>query len=165
MDESLEPSLRLPPEKPVGEIVWIAGGEVDECSVSLRFWSDDLVPDDVTDLLGINPTQSYKKGDIFRGKVYDRIRKVGFWVYRVKRCAGVSLEDQINTLFDQLPVDLGVWYKLTTKFDADLFCGLWLKRWNRGLDFSPQTLQRISERGLSLSLDTEGVTKRLKPRK
>ncbi|ALF52984.1 hypothetical protein ACX27_09175 [Nostoc piscinale CENA21] len=81
MDESLEPPLRLPPGNPVGEIVWIAGGEVDECSVSLRFWSDDLVPDEVTDLLGINPTQSYKKGDIFRGKVYDRIRKVGFWVY------------------------------------------------------------------------------------
>ncbi|OCQ91390.1 hypothetical protein BCD64_25420 [Nostoc sp. MBR 210] len=131
----------------------MAGGEVDECSVSLRFWSDDLVPDEVTDLLGINPTQSYKKGDIFRGKVYDQIRKVGFWLYRVSRCADVSLEDQINTLFDQLPVDIGVWHKLTTKFDADLFCGLWLKRWNRGLDFSPQTLQRISERGLSLSLD------------
>ncbi|ALF55449.1 hypothetical protein ACX27_25670 [Nostoc piscinale CENA21] len=74
-------------------------------------------------------------------------------VYRVKRCAGVSLEYQINTLFDQLPVDLGIWHKLTTKFDADLFCGLWLKQWNRGLDFSPQTLQRISDRGLSLSLD------------
>lgn len=93
MDESLESPLKLPPEKPIGELIWIAGGEVDECSVSLRFWSDDLIPDDVTQLLGVNPTQSSKKGDVFRGKVYDRIREVGAWLYSVERCAIVSLED------------------------------------------------------------------------
>jgi hypothetical protein len=153
MDESLEPPLRLPPDKPVGEITWIAGGEVDECSVSLRFWGDELIPDEVTKLLGIIPTQAYRKGDIFRGKVYDLIRKTGFWKYSVKRSAGVYLEDQISMIFDQLSGDLDVWRELTTRFDADLFCGLWLKRWNRGLDFSPQTLQRISERGLSIGLD------------
>lgn len=153
MDESLEPLLRLPPEKPVGELIWVAGGEVDKCSVTLRFWGDDLVPDDITQLLGINPTKSYTKGDVSRGKVYDRIHKIGVWLYSLERCAGVSLEDRIDRLFNQLTANLSVWRELTTKFDADLFCGLWLKRWNRGLDLSQQMLQRISERGLSINLD------------
>jgi hypothetical protein len=63
------------------------------------------------------------------------------------------IRKSLNKLFDQLPANLNVWCELTTKFQADLFCGLWLKRWNRGLDFSPETLRRIAERGLSISLD------------
>ncbi|MBW4693580.1 MAG: DUF4279 domain-containing protein [Lyngbya sp. HA4199-MV5] len=153
MDNSLERPLRLPPQEPVGELVWVAGGEVDECSVSLRFFGEDLDPDEVTQALGITPTGSYKKGDIFRGKRSDIIRKTGSWRYSVKKCADVHLEDQITTLLGKLPSDLEVWRRLTETFEADLFCGLWLKRWNRGLDFAPETLQRIGERGLTLSLD------------
>ena len=150
----MDENLRLPPEEPVGEVVWVAaGGEVDECSVSLRFFGEDLDPNVITSILGIHPTKSCRKGDIFHGKVYDRIEKIGKWLYSIKPCAGVSLEDQINNLFDRLPADLEVWRELTTRFEADLFCGLWLKQWNRGLDFSPETLKRIAERGLSIGLD------------
>ena len=149
----MDGSLRLPPDEPVGELVWVAGGEVDECSVSLRFFGDDLDPDAITEILGIHPTRSCRKGDIFHGEVYDRIEKIGRWLYSVKRCAGVSLEDQINKLFDQLPAELNVWRELTTRFRADLSCGLWLKRWNRAFDFSPETLRRIAERNLSIGWD------------
>ncbi|WP_279432969.1 hypothetical protein [Nostoc sp. 106C] len=37
MSESLKPPLRLLPAKPVEELAWIAGGEVDECSVSFSY--------------------------------------------------------------------------------------------------------------------------------
>jgi len=140
MDDSLEPLLRLPPQEPVGELVWVAGGAVDACSVSLRFFGDALDPDDVTQALGITPTGSYKKGDIFRGKRSDIIRQTGSWRYSVKKCAGVQLEDQINTLLDKCSSDLEVWQRLTKTFKADLFCGLWLKQWNRGLDFAPERM-------------------------
>jgi len=153
MDKSLQSTLKLPQNKPVGEPIWIVGDEVKECSVSLQFWSDDLVPDEVTHLLGINPTQSYKKGDVFRRQVNEQVHKFGLWLYSVHRCAGVSLEDQINALFDQLPADLGVWWELKTKFEADLFFRLPLEQSSSVLDFSQQTLQRISERGLSIGLD------------
>jgi Domain of unknown function (DUF4279) len=152
MDDSLDPPLRLPPKAPVGELVWVAGGSVDECSVTLRFFGEDLDPDEVTRVLGILPTVSYRKGDIFRGKTYDRIYTTGSWRLRGER-SDVYLEDQINTLLDRLPFNLEVWQNLTRRFQSDLFCGLWLKRWNRGLDFTSKTMQRIGERGLALSLD------------
>ncbi|BDA66723.1 hypothetical protein CAL7716_008890 [Calothrix sp. PCC 7716] len=46
-----------------------------------------------------------------------------------------------------------MWINLINQFYADLFCGVFLTRWNRGLSFSPQTLTRISKRGLLLNLD------------
>lgn len=153
MNESLKSLLTLPTEKSVEKPIWIEGSEIEKCSVSLQFLGEDLIPDEVTRLLGIKPTRSYKKGDVFPSKAHEQIRKVGLWLYSVNRCAGVSLENQINALFDLLPVDLDVWRELTTRFEADLFCGLQLEALNHGLDFSQQTLQRINERGLSIGLD------------
>jgi Domain of unknown function (DUF4279) len=150
----MDETLRLPPSAPVGELVWVAGGEVDETSVSLSFFGDDLDPNVITKMLGICPTKSYRKGDIFRGKTFDRIQTIGSWRYHhTRRCANVNLEDQLNSLFDLLPADLEMWRELTTKFQSDLFCGLWLKRYNRELNLSPKILMRIAERGLRIGLD------------
>ena len=143
--------LRIP-TKPVGELTWIAGGEVDESSVSLRFFGDDLDPDIMTTIMAVCPTISHRKGDIFRGETYDKIQKTGSWRYRTQRSAGISLEEQMNNLFNLLPADLEVWRELK-KFDPNLFCGLWLKEWNRSLDLSSEILMRIAERGLRIGLD------------
>jgi Domain of unknown function (DUF4279) len=153
MDDSLDSSLRLPPQSPVGSLTWIAGGSVDACSVRLRFFGKDLDPDEITQLLGVEPTVSYRKGDILRGKQYDIVQKIGSWRLAIEKSVDVELEDQINELLDRLPPDLNIWQDLTKRFEADLFCGLWMERWNRCLDFAPQTLLRIGERGLRLDLD------------
>jgi hypothetical protein len=153
MKDSLDTQLRLPPKLPEGQLTWVAGGSVDACSVTLRFFGEDLDPDEVTHLLGLTPNVAYRKGDIFRGKKYDIVQKTGSWRLTTEKCNGVELEDQINALLNQLPSNLEIWQKLTAKFEADLFCGLWMYRYNRGLDFAPQTLVRIVERGLVLQLD------------
>ncbi len=63
------------------------------------------------------------------------------------------MEELIERLFSQTTQDLTIWQRLTEKFDADLFCGLWCERWNREIDFSPEILKQIVERGLRLDLD------------
>ncbi len=152
MSDSFDPPLRLPPTKPEGELVWVAGGGFDESSISLRFFGDDLIPDELTQLLGVEPSVSYRKGDVFRGKRYDRIYDVGSWRLHTER-SDIDLQDQINKLLDKLPADLEIWHSLTKRFQADLFCGLWMKRWNRCLSFEVATLQQMTERGLSIGLD------------
>lgn len=151
--ESIDKPLRLPPTEPVGELVWVAGGGVDECSVALRFFGDDLDPDFITKKLGICPTISYRKGDIFRGKTCDRIENTGSWRYCVRRCENIDLEELINKLLDRIAPNLEIWRELTTKFQSDLFCGLWLKRYSGAIDFSPAIMMKIAERGLSIGLD------------
>jgi hypothetical protein len=152
MTDSFDPLFRMPPKKPVGELIWVAGGTFDESSISLRFFGDDLDPDELTQILGIEPSIAYRKGDIFRGKTYDKIYEIGSWRLRGKR-SKTELEEQINQLLDKLPSDFEVWRGLTSRFQADLFCGLWMKRFNRGLNFEVATLQKIAERGLSIGLD------------
>ncbi len=63
------------------------------------------------------------------------------------------MEELIERLFSQTTQDLTIWQRLTEKFDADLFCDLWCERWNREIDFSPEILKQIVERGLRLDLD------------
>ena len=143
--------MRIQPN-PIGELTWIAGGEIDECSVSLRFFGNDLDPNLMTTIMGIDPTISYRKGDIFHGKISDRIQTTGSWRYTTHKSTEIGLEEQINNLFNILPTDLDVWRDLK-KFDPDLFCGLWLKEWNRSIDLSSDTLMKIGERGLRIGID------------
>jgi hypothetical protein len=150
----MEEPLRLPPEKPPeGKPLLHAGGEVDSCSVCLRVFGDDLDPDVVSALLGAKPTSECRKGDIHRGKRYDQIEKQGKWLLALDHVPGVPLDDLINRLLDRVTNELAVWRELDERFRVDLFCGLQLELWNRGLVRSPGTLQRVAERGLKLGLD------------
>lgn len=151
----MEEPLRLPPDRPADDatVVLQAGGEVDSCSVCLRVYGDDLDPDTVSVLLGAAPTSACRKGEIRRGKRYDRIEKQGKWLLDQDWVRGVPLDDLINRLLDRLTSDLVVWRELIGRYKVDLFCGLKLELWNRGLGLSPKTLIRVGERGLELGLD------------
>ncbi|MBD2090253.1 DUF4279 domain-containing protein [Microcoleus sp. FACHB-1515] len=131
----------------------VSSSGTDKCRVTLRFFGDRLDPNSITEVLGVQPTKSCRKGDIFHGKVRDRIEKTGKWIYRSDEWKAIHLEDQINQLLDRLPENLDVWHELTANFQADLFCGWSVKRSNPGIFFLPETLKRIVDRGLGFGLD------------
>jgi hypothetical protein len=66
---------------------------------------------------------------------------------------GESFEPQVEDLLGRLTQDLTVWRELTQRYKADIFCGVWLRNWNRGMGLSPALMQRLAERGLELGLD------------
>lgn len=129
------------------------GGPIDSCSASLRLFGEDLDPDVVTTVLGATPTTACRKGDVTRLKVTTRVEPHGKWLLMIDHRAGAELEVLINELLDRMTGDLRVWADLTGRFRADLFCGLQMEAWNRGLSFSPATLRRVADRGLELGLD------------
>ena len=53
--------------------------ELDEYVVTLRFFGDDLDPDEISQLLGSAPTASARRGDIRQGKVRSYTAKTGSW--------------------------------------------------------------------------------------
>jgi len=152
-----------PPREPTGKTVNLAGGEVDKTSVSLRFSGDILDPDEITNLLDCRPTHSYRKGDVLPDDRNSRIAQTGMWLLSGKKTGKISLENQIFELFSRLSDDLEIWRKLTSQYHSDLFCGLFMESWNRGIDFSPQLMAQISARGLTLDLDIYYVETRLIP--
>ena len=125
---------------------------------ALRIWGDDLVPSEISRLLGAPPTTSERKGDNLTGERsrYKGIAKTGGWRLVAAVNHEGDLEAQIKDIFSQLSFDLSVWREIGRNNQIDVFCGVFMKTGNDGLVFDASTLQMLGERGARLDLDIYG---------
>ncbi|HGM7319353.1 TPA: DUF4279 domain-containing protein [Stenotrophomonas maltophilia] len=126
----------------------------DHSLVALRFFGDDLLPDEISALLGATPTVSHHKGQDLKGSQSGtvRIARTGSWRLSAPRREPEDLEAQIFEILDQLTGDLAIWESLA-RFRPDLFCGLFMGSGNDGVSLSPRTLLALGQRGIELGLD------------
>jgi hypothetical protein len=129
-----------------------AGGEVDECSVLLRFIDDDLVPDQTSGLLGIQPTLTWRKGEQIAKPRGTYIATTGYWLLERKETTDTA-DNQITLLLAELTSDMAAWQCLANYRTREIKCCLFLRRWTRGTIFAPQTLQAIADRRLGLHVE------------
>ena len=135
------------------------GGLVDRVTVSLRVFGDDLDPDEVSRLLGCQPTKCHVKGEVIVGQNAGlrREARTGSWLLNSDDERSVSLDAQIVNLLARVAGDLAAWEELTEKYKADLFCGLFLEEGNRACRLSAEVLRRLAERRLSIGFDIYAV--------
>lgn len=133
-------------------------GAIDHSLATLRFFGDDLIPDKISVLLGASPTVSYQKGqELISGKTgIVRIAKTGNWRLSAARREPEDLETQIFEILGQLTQDLCVWDSLT-RYQPDLFCGLFMGSSNDGMPLSANALLSLGQRGIALALDIYNV--------
>jgi hypothetical protein len=133
-------------------------GAIDHSVATLRFFGDDLVPDEITALLGASPTVSHRKDQELVGSKTGivRIAKTGSWRLSAARREPEDLEAQILEVLGQLTQDLGVWESLS-RYEPDLFCGLFMGSSNDGLPLSAKVLLSLGQRGIALGLDIYDV--------
>jgi hypothetical protein len=124
-------------------------------AASLRIFGEDLDPDEITNLLGKEPDDIERRGQVIRNPKSgtERTARRGRWSIQVKRRSPGDLDAQIAALLDGTTDDLSRWQRVTSAFDADIFCGLFLEEENEGLILAPTTLKNLGDRGLFLSLD------------
>ena len=122
---------------------------------TLRVFGDDLLPSEVTGLLGAEPTDSSTKGQVFASASASgtRIARSGSWRLCAIDREPEGVDEQVAELLAQLTQDLSVWRELSRRYALDLFCGWFLGSGNEGLEIRPQTLAALSERGIKLSVD------------
>lgn len=152
------PQKPLPPrlgDVPPENLVRV-GGPVREATVSLRLFGDDLEPAEVTSLLGSQPTEARKKGELIAHSRYHLQARTGSWILKSRLDKSTDLAEQIEALLDLVTSDLDVWRKMTARYSADLFCGVFLDADNRGFDLPAQLVLRLAERGLSIGFDIYG---------
>ena len=131
--------------------------ELHKTAASLRFFGDDLDPDEITLRLGAKPTVGVRKGGTWRTSVgVEKTASKGQWRMTVERRSPGDLDGQLEELFAPLTTDLAVWRDLSGRFQADVFCGLFLNEFNEGISLSPRTLEALGLRGLSLDMDVYG---------
>jgi len=132
------------------------GGQVDRACVSLRFFGESLIPEELTRLLGCQPTEGRRKGDVIPDKRYHRVAKTGIWRLNGSGPETADIEEQVVALLTSVTSDLQVWRRLTTEFAADIFCGVFLDDLNRGFILSPRVTQLLAERGIEIGFDIYG---------
>lgn len=141
------------PEFPPGEYATVAG-DVDRITVSVRAGGDDLDPEAVTRALGVAPTFAARKGERRRSGGGEVVQRTGVWYVAFGGAPQEwTLGEAIDALLDRLPDDLAVWDALAARYRLDLFCGLHLEDWNRGITLGPALLRRLADRHLEISFD------------
>jgi Domain of unknown function (DUF4279) len=123
---------------------------ISETHASLRFYGDDLCPDDLTARLGGTPSSSARKGDVMPS---GHVVKTGRWILRVDQRTPGNLDAQIKEIFSNLTPDLAVWAELTATYRSDLFLGLMLSLTNEGIELGVESIALLAKRNISVGLD------------
>lgn len=91
-----------------------------------------------------------KKGDkSVRGYVF----KKGSWTLSTPESMGANIDYQVEWILRRLTKDLDIWKTITEKYAVDIFTGLFLEAMNRGILLIPNTMQKLSSRGIELGFD------------
>jgi len=129
--------------------------QISKSVASLRISGDNLVPSDITEALGCEPTKSHKKGENIAGKRSENttIAKNGMWRLIANEQKPENLDAQIIELLGKLSCELEIWREIGSKFKIDLFVGLFMTESNEGMELSPNSLKELGDRGILLGLD------------
>ncbi|WP_294306919.1 DUF4279 domain-containing protein [uncultured Sphingomonas sp.] len=129
-------------------------GIVRETSVLIGFYGDDLDPAEITQSLGAEPTIGVRKGEAwFPQPGAAKIAPTGSWRIKAERCTPGDLDGPIHVILDRLSNDLSLWNDFARRYDARVFCGLFLGEFNEGIALRAETLFRLGERGLLIDFD------------
>ena len=113
---------------------------------------------ELTLLLGHEPSDSELKGQEIVGRSTGNVRvaRTGSWRLSAAKQAPGNLDAQIDEILSKLSSDISVWKKVTERYRADLFCGLFLNGGNEGLTISAKSLAALGSRGIEMGLDIYG---------
>jgi hypothetical protein len=116
-----------------------------ESRVSIRFFGEDLNPAEVTDLLGREPTTMYRRGDTRESVGRSYTRKYGAWIVAAENQTPEAVDAQLQGLFASMTQDMRTWKALTSRYDADVFCGLFMNESNEGFSIGTATLEALGK--------------------
>ena len=143
-----------PPPVDINSGDWIRiGGPIDRVVVTLRLYGESLDPDEVTKMLGCQPTFAIRRGEVFPRGRYRRFATTGMWHLHGDRPENEDLEVQVQFLLGRVTRDESVWEDLAQRFRIDMNCGVFLGAWNRGFELSVPLLTELSRRRLMIGFD------------
>lgn len=133
------------------KIIAKVGGPIDESGATLAIYGKSLDPAKITRMLGVAPTQSFKRGH--RQGMNSPPTRHGAWVLEVRGEAPDSPEVQLAKLLKKLPYSKKLWKELNSKYTVRICFGLHMMGWNKGFGFRPDLIDRIAKMGIELAFD------------
>jgi hypothetical protein len=129
-------------------------GIIRRSEVTLRIFGDELQPSEISRILGREPSQAREKGEVVKypsGR--ERTFACGSWFLTGESAEPEDLDGQIKWLVAQMTDDLEVWKTVTSAYDVDMFCGVFMQSGNDGLSISAETMLALGSRGIELDLE------------
>jgi len=123
----------------------------EEARVYFGVFNFDADPHSVTEVLGLDPHQTRRKGD--RGphgsqRTHDR------WEFRGAKCATALFEDQLDELLGVLEGRRDQVRQVVEKFEAGICCtATYRETVNPGFHLSENAIHRMASLGLSCDFD------------
>jgi len=130
--------------------------DIDRLEIELRVTGDDLEPERITRMLGVNPTLAARKGEEIDLAGVPVAQRTGIWSYALPASPEWELGDAIDTLLERMPHDPALWESLAGWATVSVVCGLYIHDVDRAADLAPDTLARLAERRLALRLEIRG---------
>jgi hypothetical protein len=136
--------------EPIAEI----GGNFEEFRVGINFYSKKLDRDEITKLLGAEPTKSWNPNERhpIGNKNKTRITDWGKWYMNSERDS-TDLNEKLNNLFSTLTMDLEKWKILTEKYETWVDVSGYMENWNRAFTLKTETMKMLTDRNLEIVFD------------
>jgi hypothetical protein len=132
-----------------GPILWFAA--------ALLIEAENLDPDEITRLLGIEPDQVQRKGvaSLPRDLQPRRVPWIGTWLISLmpEQAPGCATNNIVAKLLDRINVSPPAWHSALVGARARIYLGLALDAWNRGFGFDPPLLRRLADLGGLVDVD------------
>lgn len=128
---------------------------MDETAARLMIRGDSLDPQEITELLGCQPHRAGRKGEkrILASGAQPTPEPTGVWSLQAARRVPGDLEGQITEILSALTEEPKTWLELSQRFQVYIFCGLFMKCSNEGLQLSSQIMHELGRRNVGLDFD------------
>lgn len=133
------------------KIIAEVGGVIDESGVTLCVYGENLEPADVTKLLGVKPSQSFKRG--YQRRPGAHPMRHGAWFLEVRGKDPNGPDFQLRKLLMKLPVSEKVWKELNRRYQVKLNFGLHFSGWNKGFEIDHDLVARVAKMGIEIGFD------------
>jgi len=132
--------------------VWY-GGEMDWFSISLRIFSDNLEPNQITKLLRYNPTKELKKNDPINNKS-KRISEKNVWELTLKaNDSSKNINSEILNILNNINKNKRSWKIINNHSRVDLFIGMVMKSKNKGIEIDPILMRLLGKLNITIGFD------------
>lgn len=134
-------------------MIFIGGNMEPEIKIGFLL-SGDISPEEITNFLGVSPTQSWHKGDLVKGTTM--IRKFNGWLLSfMEEVDSNELDDHIRPILSILLPKKDVIADLIDKYklDAEISCTIYLVDETPVGYLSPEIVTGMSDLQASLDID------------
>ena len=122
--------------------------------VSVTISGDDLVPSEVTELLGGPPRLAVSKDEAFLASHGKEITaRTGMWQFGGDWETPPHLDRQISAVLSALTGDMSAWREMTSRYQCYLSVGGYFHDWTGGMTLVPNTSKLLADRNLAIDFD------------